>query len=244
MYMAERDLTIEQAAKYIDHSILRPYLTPLEVIQGCQIARKYNVASVCVKPCDVVLAHEALKETNVAVGTVVGFPHGSSRTSTKIAEALTAIEDGATELEVVLNVGQLRGGLVDEVEDDIKQFVTVVKTKEPKVIVKVIFENAYLTDEEKVSACQLCEIAGADYVKTSTGYAIPIKAGIPAGATVEDLELMKRNVGSKVQIKASGGISELDTFLQVINTGATRVGVTATATILEELARRRETQDY
>jgi len=244
MYMAEKDLTVEQAAKYIDHSILRPYLTPFEVIQGCQVARKYNVASVCVKPCDVVLAHEALKETDVAVGTVVGFPHGSSRTSTKIAEALTAIEDGATELDVVLNVGQLRGGLVDEVEDDIKQFVTVVKSKKPKVIVKVIFENAYLTDEEKVAACQLCEIAGADYVKTSTGYAIPIRVGAPTGATVEDLELMKRTVGSKVQIKAAGGINELDTFLQVINTGATRVGVTATTTILEELARRRETQDY
>ena len=224
-----KTITYQQLAKTIDHSLLRPELTEADVIAGCELAAQYDVASVCVKPCHVKLSQQVLAGTDVAVGTVVGFPHGSNTTETKVTEAQQAIADGAAELDMVLNIGELRSGHTDYVRSDIQ---AVVDTAQGRAIVKVILENAYLTDEEKVLACQLCEQAGADFVKTSTGFA-------PGGATIPDLKLMRATVGPKVQVKAAGGVRTLDALLEVIDVGVTRAGATATAVILDEFKQRK-----
>jgi len=227
-----KTITYEQLAKTIDHSLLKPQLTRKDVIEGCQLAKKYNTASVCVRPCDVALAVEQLKGTDVKVGTVVGFPHGANKTEIKVAEAKAALADGAVELDMVINIGALRSGDADYVRDEIKAIVDVAKGK---ALVKVILENAYLTDEEKVLACKLAEEAGADFVKTSTGFA-------PGGATIEDLKLMRATVSPKVQVKAAGGVRSLEAILKVIDVGATRVGATATAKILDAFKQAHEEQ--
>jgi len=224
-----KTITYEQLAKVIDHSLLRPELTEADVIAGCELAHRYHVATVCVKPCHVKLAVEMLAESDVIVSTVVGFPHGGSLTAVKVTEADLAIEDGALELDMVLNIGQLRSGKYDYVGADIKAVCDTAHARGAKV--KVIFENAYLTDEEKVIACKLSEDAGADWVKTSTGFA-------PSGATLADLRLMRETVSQKVQVKAASGVRSLDTILPVIDVGCTRVGATATAAILDEFERR------
>ena len=167
--LSSKTITYEQLAKVIDHSLLRPELTEADVLAGCELAAHYHVATVCVKPCDVRLAKDALKDSDVLVSTVVGFPHGSNLTSIKVAEAQQAMEDGALELDMVLNIGQLRSGKHDFVREDIKAVCDAAHARGVKV--KVIFENAYLTDEEKIIACKLSESAGADWVKTSTGFA-------------------------------------------------------------------------
>jgi deoxyribose-phosphate aldolase len=171
------------------------------------------------------LAAELLKDSDVLVSTVVGFPHGSNLTAVKVAEAEKAMDEGALELDMVLNIGQLRSGKIDYVREDVKAVCDAAHARGVKV--KVIFENAYLTDEEKVVACKLCDEAGADWVKTSTGFA-------PGGATLEDLRLMRANVGENVQIKAAGGVRTLPALLEVIDVGVTRCGATATATILDD----------
>ena len=222
-------ITYEQLAKTIDHSLLRPELTEDDVIAGCELARQYHVASVCVKPCHVRLAAGLLAGSDVAVGTVVGFPHGSSTTATKVAEAKEALVNGAVELDMVINIGELRSGHADTVREDIR---AVVEAAAGKAIVKVILENAYLTDEQKVLGCKLAEEAGAHFVKTSTGFA-------PTGATLPDLKLMRASVGPQVQVKAAHGVRTLDAILEVIDAGTTRVGATATAAILDEFRRRR-----
>ncbi len=223
-------ITYEQLAKTIDHSLLRPELTRPEVIQGCELAARYHVASVCVKPCHVRLASEILKGSDVAVGTVVGFPHGSSTTAVKVAEALQALDDGATELDMVINIGELRSSNDDLVREDIRAVVAAAKGH----IVKVILENAYLTKEQIVRGCQLVEQAGAHFVKTSTGFA-------PSGASVEDVRLMRASVSPRVQVKAAGGIRTLEAILEIIDAGATRVGATATAAILDAFRARSST---
>ena len=220
-----KTITYEQLAKVIDHSLLRPELTEADVIAGCELAARYHTATVCVKPCHVELAAKVLKVSDVLVSTVVGFPHGSNLTEIKVAEAEKAMNDGAVELDMVLNIGQLRSGKTDYVRDDIKAVCDTAHARGVKV--KVIFENAYLTDEEKVTACKLCEVAGADWVKTSTGFA-------PSGATLEDLRLMRANVSEKVQVKAAGGVRTLPALLDVIDAGVTRCGATATAKILDD----------
>lgn len=227
--LSSQTITYEQLAKTIDHSLLRPELTQADVIAGCAIAARYDVASVCVKPCHVRLAAEQLKGTGVKVGTVIGFPHGSNLTVTKVAEAEQAMNDGAVELDMVLNIGELRGGNTGLVQADIQAVCAAAHARGAKV--KVIFENAYLTDAEKVTACKLSEAAGADWVKTSTGFA-------PSGATLEDLRLMRANVGPQVQVKAAGGVRTLDAILAVIDAGCTRVGATATATILDDFKKK------
>jgi deoxyribose-phosphate aldolase len=219
-----KTITAQQLAKTIDHSLLRPELTDEEVIAGCKIAKDYDVASVCVKPYHVPLAVEQLKGSDVAVGTVVGFPHGSHTTATKVFEAQEAVANGATELDMVINIGELRTGHADYVREDVR---AVVEAAHGKSLVKVILENAYLSDEEKVLGCQLVEEAGGDFVKTSTGFA-------PGGATIEDLKLMRATVGPEVQVKAAGGVRSLEAILEVIDVGVTRVGATATITILED----------
>jgi len=226
---SSKTITYAQLAKTIDHSLLKPELTQADVIAGCELARQYDTASVCVKPCHVKLAAELLAGCDVKVSTVIGFPHGSSLTAIKVAEAQMAMDDGAVELDMVLNIGELRSGNTALVQADIQAVVEAAHQRDAKV--KVIFENAYLTDEQKITACRLSEAAGADWVKTSTGFA-------PSGATLDDLRLMRANVGPQVQVKAAGGVRTLDALLAVIDAGCTRVGATATAAMLDEFAQR------
>lgn len=231
-----KTITYEQLAKTIDHSLLRPELTDADVIAGCELAKRYNVASVCVKPSHVRLAADLLHGSDVAVGTVIGFPHGSHTTAVKAYEARQAIEDGAVELDMVINIGALRSGEADLVRDDIRAVVDVAKGSARGVLVKVILENAYLSDDQKVLGCRLAEEAGADFVKTSTGFA-------PGGATLDDLRLMRASVSPHVQVKAAGGVRTLDALLDVIDAGATRSGATATAAILDEFRNRIEANE-
>jgi deoxyribose-phosphate aldolase len=222
-------LTYDQLAKTIDHSLLKPHLTNDDIRQGCDIAARYHVASVCVKPCHVPLAVKLLEGSDVKVGTVVGFPHGANTTETKAFEARQAVEQGAEELDMVINIGALRASQDDYVRDDIR---AVVEAAGDQAIVKVILENHYLTDEEIVRACQLAEEAGARYVKTSTGYA-------ETGCKVEDLKLMRVSVGPSVGVKAAHGVRDLDSALEVIAVGATRIGATQTEKIMEAFKRWR-----
>ena len=222
-------LSYEHVAKTIDHSLLRPELTDAELTAGCELAQAYHVASVCIKPSSVPLAARLLQGGDVLVGTVVGFPHGSSTTRVKVYEARQALEEGSAELDMVINIGWLRSGEDQRVEDDIR---AVVSEAAGKALVKVILENAYLTDEEKRRGCRIVEAAGADFVKTSTGFAA-------TGATLDDLRLMRASVSPRVQVKAAGGVRTLDALLDVLNTGTTRVGATATATILEDFRARK-----
>jgi deoxyribose-phosphate aldolase len=223
--LSERDIV-----KTIDHSLLRPELDDTFVAAGCRLAAEYDVASVCVRPADVWTAARILRGTDVAVGTTIGFPHGNHRTETKVFEAQQALADGATELDMVLQIGALKSGRDDDVRADIAAVVAVGHAG--GAIVKVIFENAYLTDEEKVRACRLSEAAGADFVKTSTGFA-------PGGATHEDLALMRANTSPRVQVKAAGGVRTLDALLAVMALGTTRIGATATKVIVDDFRARR-----
>jgi deoxyribose-phosphate aldolase len=222
-------ITVEKVAKTIDHSLLRPELTVDEVLAGCALAAAYDVASVCCRPLDVSRCRDALEGSDVVVGTVVGFPHGSSATAVKVTEAERALDDGATELDMVLPIGWLRSGEDAYVHGDIAAVVAAAHARD--AIVKVILENAYLTDEEKVRGCQLSEQAGADYVKTSTGYA-------PSGSTMDDLRLMRASVSERVKVKAAGGIRTLDLLVEGLNAGMDRCGATATAAIIDDLRRR------
>ena len=219
------DCNCDEIARMIDHSLLRPELTADDVREGCRIARKYKVATVCCSPSEVAVVKELLDGSGVKTTTVVGFPHGYNTTATKVFEAEQAIKDGAVELDMVLNIGRLLSGDYEYVKNDI--IAVVEAAHRHNVLVKVILENHYLTDEQKKAACRLCEQAGADFVKTSTGFA----AG---GATLEDLELMRKNVSQKIQVKAAGGIRDLETALKVRQAGCTRFGATRTEMIMEE----------
>src|SRR3982074_713629 len=223
-------LTYEDVAKTIDHSLLRPELDDQFIEDGCRLAAKYEVASVCCKPADVARAVELLKGTGVAVGTVIGFPHGGTTTEVKVFEAEQALRLGATELDMVINIGALRSGRDAYVRDEIAAIVAVAHPA--GAIVKVILENAYLDDEQKGRGCRLAEAAGADFVKTSTGFA-------PTGATHEDLALMRRTVSPKVGVKAAGGVRSLDGLLAVMELGVTRIGATQTAAILDDFRSRK-----
>jgi len=226
--LTAHDVSYDQVAQIIDHSLLRPELTKNDVVAGIATAAKYGVASATLRPCDVAMGFEMLSSSGVPVSTVVGFPHGSSTTSTKVYEARQCIEDGATELDMVINIGRLRSGEVAYVEDEI---AAVVATAGADAIVKVNFENAYLDDDEKVAACLASETAGAAFVKTSTGFA-------PTGATTEDLVLMRASVSPKVKVKAAGGIRTLDGLLEVMSIGVERIGATRTEEMLEDYKRR------
>jgi deoxyribose-phosphate aldolase len=221
------NFTVPQIAKMIDHSILRPEFTLEDLREGCAVAKKYDVASVCVRPCDVTVAVDLLRGTNVMVGTVVGFPHGDTPTSVKISETELAVHQGAKEIDMVLNIGWLRSGDIAAVEHEIGLIVKAAGSAH----VKVILETAYLTDEQKLAACWAAERAGAAFVKTSTGFA-------PKGATIDDLALMRSAVSPKVQVKASGGVRSLDAMIAMAGVGVTRFGTSATTEILQDLARR------
>ena len=227
------DYTCRDIAKMIDHSLLRPELTEEDIRKGCEIAVKYNVATVCCNPSDLVLVTKLLEGSDVKPTTVIGFPHGYNTTETKKFEAERAIEDGALELDMVLNISKLLSGDYDYVKKDIAAIVEVAHGQ--NVPVKVIFENFYLTNEQKIKACRLCEEAGADFVKTSTGFA-------GGGATLEDLRLMRDNVSEKVQVKAAGGVRDLDMALKVREIGCTRFGATRTEGIMEECFKRQKSE--
>jgi deoxyribose-phosphate aldolase len=230
MTLSVNDVTERQLAKTIDHSLLRPELDDDFIAGGCRLAAEYDVASVCVRPTDVARAAALLAGSDVAVGTVVGFPHGSSTSATKVFEARGAIEAGASELDMVIDIGALKSGRDEDVRADIGAVVEAGHAA--GAIVKVILENAYLTDEEKVRGCRLAEMAGADFVKTSTGFA-------PGGATHADLALMRNAVSERVQVKAAGGVRTLDDLLAVMALGVTRIGATQTKPILDEYRNRR-----
>jgi deoxyribose-phosphate aldolase len=215
-------LTKRDVAKMIDHSLLRPELTREQVIHGCRVAKEYDVASVCVRPCDVETAKEELMGSDILITTVVGFPHGAHKTEIKVYEAEIAIEDGAVELDMVLNIGRLLSREFDYVERDIKA-VTDAAHKNG-VLVKVILENCYLTDELKEIACRLCEEAGADFVKTSTGFN-------KEGATVHDIELMRKTVGASMGVKAAGRVRTYEDAVMLTNAGSNRLGCSARAAL-------------
>ena len=217
-------------AKVIDHSLLRPELDDAFIVAGCELAAEYDVASVCCRPADVARAADILRGTDVQVGTTIGFPHGNHVTDIKVAEARRALADGATELDMVLLIGALRSGRDAEVQADIAAVVEIAHGA--GAIVKVIFENAYLTDAEKIRACRLTEAAGGDFVKTSTGFA-------PSGATLDDLRLMRAHTSPHVQVKAAGGVRTLDALLEVMSVGVTRCGATATAAMLDDFKARK-----
>lgn len=226
----------------IDHSLLHPTMTDSELEEGCRLAAKYQVASVCIKPYAVKRAAELLKGTGVLVGTVVGFPHGGNSTECKRLETELACRDGAVEIDMVVNVGKALSGDWDYVERDIKAVCEEAHRHGAKV--KVIFENDYLEkagDEVKRKLCEIAERAGADWVKTSTGYGFVKQADGTynyKGATEHDLALMRASCSPKVQVKAAGGVRDLDGLIRVRELGATRCGATATAAMLEEYRRR------
>ena len=217
--------TLAELAKMIDHSLLQPTLTDAELEAGCRVAREYEVASVCIKPYAVSRAVEWLHGSGVLVGTVIGFPHGGHRTDIKVAEARAAMADGATELDVVVNVGKVLSQEYAYVRDDIGGVVAAAHAGGAKV--KVIFENCFLQDEHKIELCRICGEVRADWVKTSTGYG-------ESGATDHDLTLMRMHAPAHVKVKAAGGVRTYDRLLAVRALGVTRVGATATKAILDD----------
>lgn len=231
---------VQELAKMIDHSILHPTHTDEDLRKQCEVAKKYNVASVCVKPFAVKMAKELLKGSDVEVGCVIGFPHGNSSTEVKVFETEQSCKDGATEIDMVINIGKALSGDWEYVEQEIKA-VTDASHKH-KAIVKVIFETDYVTKtEDKIRLCEICTRVGADFVKTSTGYGYVKQSSGDfnyKGATVEDIELMRKHSGPKVQVKAAGGVRTLDDLLKMKAAGATRSGATATGAILMEAESR------
>jgi deoxyribose-phosphate aldolase len=211
-------------AKMIDHSLLNPSLTVAELEDGCLLARTYDVASVCVLPYYVSRSAELLAGTSVRCSTTIGFPHGGHVTSIKLAEARQALADGATELDMVINISQARSGEWNYVEQEIRALCETAHVAGARL--KVIFENAYHDTAAKIRLCEICGAVGVDWVKTSTGYA-------PGGATMDDLRLMRKHSPPAVQVKAAGGIRDLDSLLAVRELGVTRVGATRTASMLD-----------
>lgn len=219
----------EQIAGLLDHSLLMPTLTRAELEAGCRLARAYSVASVCILPYAVARCADTLAGSEVRTSTTVGFPHGGHSTAVKVAEAERALDDGATELDMVVNISAVRSESWDLVRSDLAAVIGAAHARRGRV--KVIFENAYLSDDQKVRLCELCGELRADWAKTSTGYA-------PGGATHDDLRLMRRHCPAHVQIKAAGGVRDLDAVLAVRELGVTRIGASRTAEILDDCRRR------
>lgn len=223
-------MTVDAVRGLIDHAILKPELTRADVDAQLDEAAAHRVFSVCVRPSDVAHAVERLTGTGVGVGTVIGFPHGTTSTAAKVAESLQALADGAFELDMVQNIGAAKSGDWQRVEQDVRAVVDAAGD----TVVKVILETAFLTDDEIVAASRAAQTAGAAFVKTSTGFA-------GGGATAEHIALMRRTVGADTGVKASGGVRGLDTLLEMVQAGANRIGTSASARILDEVAHRAET---
>jgi deoxyribose-phosphate aldolase len=216
-------------AKMIDHSLLNPALTVPELEAGCQLALGYDVASVCILPYYAKRCAQLLAGSTVQPSTTIGFPHGGNATAVKLDEVNQALNDGATELDMVINISQARSGQWDYVQREIQLLTDATHAAGAKI--KVIFENAYLDDAAKIRLCKICGEAGVDWVKTSTGYAA-------SGATVADIVLMRRHSPATVQVKAAGGIRTLDALLELRSLGVTRVGATRTAEMLGDCRQR------
>ena len=216
-------------AKMIDHSLLNPTLTADELEAGCRLARRYDVASVCILPYALARCAEILRGSHVKASTTIGFPHGGHTTAAKVAEAERALTDGGEELDMVVNISQVLSGNWQYVRQDIAGVVGAAHAKQARV--KVIFENCYLRDEHKIRLCEICGDLRADWVKTSTGYG-------SGGATIDDLKLMRKHSPDSVQVKAAGGVRDLDKLLEVRELGVTRCGASKTKEMLDECRRR------
>ena len=223
------DYSYADIAKMIDHSLLNPTLTKQQLEDGCRLALEYEVGSVCIMPYYLKRCSEILKGSTVAASTTIGFPHGGHTTAIKLAEAKQALADGCQELDMVSNISAVLSGAWEYVRDDIKTVVDIAHAAGQKV--KVIFENCYLQDEQKIKLCEICGEVGADWVKTSTGYGT-------GGATIEDLKLMRAHSPETVQVKAAGGVRDMDKLLEVRAIGVTRVGASRTKDMLDECRRR------
>ena len=221
--------TYDDISRMIDHSLLKPTLTFEDFESGCRMAVVFKAGSVCIQPHYLKRCAQILKGSGVKASTVIGFPHGGHTTAVKVEEAKRALADGGEELDMVCNISRVLSGDWDYVRLDIQAVIDVTHAAGQKV--KVIFENAYLNDAQKIRLCGICSELDADWVKTSTGYA-------PAGATIEDLMLMRKHAAPHVQVKAAGGIRDLDAQLKVRGIGVTRIGATRTAAMLDEACRR------
>lgn len=223
------DYSYPDIAQMIDHSLLNPALTTAELEAGCRLALDYEVASVCIQPYYLARSAQLLAGSGVRASTTIGFPHGGHTTSTKLAEVERALADGGTELDMVINIGKARSGDWEYVKQEIEALTSATHAGGAKI--KVIFENAYLNDAEKIRLCEISGAIGVDWVKTSTGYA-------PTGATLDDVKLMRQHSPARVQVKAAGGVRTLDRVLEMRAIGATRIGASATAQILDECRKR------
>jgi deoxyribose-phosphate aldolase len=233
------NIPLKSLAKMIDHSLLHPTMTDAEILKGCEIARRYDVATVCVKPYAVAMCKEALKGSGVKVCSVIGFPHGNSTTQIKVAEAEQAIHEGASEIDMVINIGKALGGDWDFVRADVDA-VNQACVKNGAIL-KIIFETDYLQDMHIIQLCQICSDLKVAFVKTSTGYGFvkqPSGDYNYKGATEHALKLMRQYCTPEVQIKAAGGVRTLDQLLRVRELGVTRCGATATEAMLEEAKKR------
>lgn len=223
------DYSYRDIAKMIDHSLLNPTLTTSALEEGCHLALAYDVASVCIMPYYLRRCSELLKGSDVKASTTIGFPHGAHTTAIKLGEVELALADGGQELDAVVNISKVLSGDWNYVSDEIRALTK--GTHDGGAKIKVIFENCYLNDEQKIRLCEICTDAGADWVKTSTGYG-------SGGATMEDLQLMRKHAGPNVEVKAAGGVRDLDTLLKVRELGVNRCGATRTATMLDECRKR------
>lgn len=223
--MSAPDYSYLDISKMIDHSLLNPTLTTRELEEGCALAARYNTASACILPYYAARCKQLLTGSTVFTSTTIGFPHGGHLTRVKLFEAEQALNDGAVELDTVINISKAKSGDWQYVEQELRDVTALTHAAGARI--KVIFENFYLTDEEKIRLCQICGEIGVDWVKTSTGYA-------GGGATIEDLMLMRKHSPQNVQVKAAGGVRDLDTLLKVRSLGVTRIGSTRTATQLND----------
>jgi deoxyribose-phosphate aldolase len=228
-----RGYTQEQIVALIDHTLLKPEATRADLDACIKTALEADVKAMCIRPMDVAHSAKSLEGSSVLLCTVIGFPHGTVTTATKVAEAIEAVKHGAIEVDMVMNLGLFASGEYEQVQDDIAQVVTAAKSTNPKAEIKVILETCLWTDEQVIKACELTEAAGADFVKTSTGFAA-------SGATTEVISLMRKTVGDRLGVKASGGVRTLDAVIDMAEAGASRVGASGTPAILLEFAEKAE----
>jgi deoxyribose-phosphate aldolase len=226
-----RGYTQEQLVALIDHTLLKPEAPRADLDACIRTAIEADVKAMCIRPMDVAYSGKALEGSNVLLCTVIGFPHGTVTTATKVAETIEAVKHGAIEVDMVMNLGLFASGEYEQVQDDIAQVVKATKSTNPKAEVKVILETCLWSNEQVVKACELTEAAGADFVKTSTGFAA-------SGATTEVISLMRKTVGDRLGVKASGGVRTLDAVIDMAEAGASRVGASGTTAILLEFAEK------
>ncbi|WP_122646110.1 deoxyribose-phosphate aldolase [Enterococcus mediterraneensis] len=220
------EYTIDQLSRFIDHTNLKPYATKEDMLVLCTEAKEYHFKMVAINQVQSQVCHEALADTDINVGAAISFPLGQTSIKAKVAETLDAINNGANEIDYVINLTEVKAKNWDYLKDEMEKIVAVCR--QYNVISKVIFENAYLSEDEKITLCHIAKLVKPDFIKTSTGFA-------PTGATIEDIKLMKEHVGSEVKVKAAGGIRDADTFKKMIASGAERIGTSSGITIIEDL---------